>query len=283
MAAVWGFVITFVKVEENAAIPPIIIMAGRALIAFICLLIFSLVTRRDLIRPFKHIWMFVISAVLGIALFWITYGFGQEHVSAGLASVMAATVPAATYVILVYILRTERFSVIGLVGLIIGVIGIAYVVGIKNILKEGSELIGALMVAVGEFFFAISAIIIAKYAKKIDPVISTTYLLGIGAVTLTVLSFIFEGPLQVPWTKDTFLSELGLGVIGTASGYLGYYFITQRAGAYFSSFVFFLLPVSGMLCGHLILKENIAISQIMGIALVLSGVYIINRERFKNG
>lgn len=283
MAIAWAFTFIFVKAEENADMPPIIIMAGRALIGFICLLIASLATRKDLIGQFKHIWLFLVSSILGITLFWLGLAFGQEHVSAGLASVMTTTVPVTTYIILVYILRSERFSVIGLAGLIIGAIGIVYVVGIENILKEGSELKGVLMVAGGEFLFAISGIIVGKYAKNIDPVITTTYFLGLGAVTLTVISFIFEGPLHVPWTREDFPYELALGVISTASGYFGYYYVNHRAGAYFSSFIFFLLPVFGLLGSHLVLKERVGTSQILGVALVLCGVYIINRERFKKG
>lgn len=282
MAAVWSFTYIFLKAEENAAIPPIIIMAGRAFIAFICLLVVSIVTRKDLAGHFKHILLFLVFAILGITLFWLGLAFGQEHLSAGLASVMTTTVPAATYVILVYILRTERFSVIGLAGLIIGAIGIAYVVGIENILQEGSELKGVLILTGGFLLFTINGILVGKYAKGIDPVITTTYFLGLGVVTLTALSFIFEGPLQVPWTKDNFLNELALGVICTASGYFGYYYLIQRAGAYFSSFIFFLVPVFGLLSGHLIMKDKVATSQIFGVTLVLLGVYIIiNREKYK--
>ena len=86
----------------------------------------------------------------------------------------------------------------------------------------------------------------------------------------------------MPWTKDNFLNELALGVICTASGYFGYYYLIHRAGAYFSSFIFFLVPVFGLLSSHLFLKEKVATSQIFGVALVLLGVYIIiNREKYK--
>jgi len=282
VAAVWAFTFIFVKVEESA-IPPIIIMAGRALIAFICLFIASIIMRKDLRGHVRYIGTFLIFAILGITVLWIGLAFGQEYVTAGLASVMVTTVPLVTFIILVLILRVERFSVLGLLGLIIGAIGIALVIGIHNILEGGSTLKGFLMIGVGFVFFAINGILVGKLAKGIDPVITTAYFLGLGAVILTALAFIFESPFLVPWTKDNFLSELALGVICTASGYFGYYYIIHKAGAFFSSFIFYFIPIFGLLSGHLILKENVAISQMIGVAVVLIGVYLINREKFKKG
>lgn len=281
VAAVWAFTFIFVKIEENAAISPIIIMAGRAFIAFICLLIVSIVTKKDLIGHFKYIWMFLVFAILGITLLWLGIAFGQEYVSAGLASVMVTAVPAVTYVILVFILRIEKFSLIGLAGLIIGVIGISFVIGLTNIFRGGSELKGIVMISGGFVLFAVNGILVGKYAKNIDPVVTTTYFLGLGSMILIALSFIVEGTLQVPWTKETFLSELVLGVICTASGYFGYYYLIHKAGAYFSSFIFLFMPVFGLLGSHLVLNEKVVTSQILGVALVLIGIYLINREKFQ--
>jgi len=282
VAAVWAFTFIFVKVEESA-IPPITIMAGRALIAFICLFIASIIMRKDLRGHVRYIGTFLIFAILGVTLIWIGLAFGEEYTTAGLASVMPTTVPLVTFIILVLILRVERFSVLGLVGFIMGIAGVALVIGINNILERGSTIEGVLLIGGGFVFFAVNGILVGKWAKEIDPVITTTYFLGLGAVILTALAFIFESPLQVSWTKDTFLSELALGVICTASGYFGYYYIIHKAGTYFSSFIFFFIPIFGILSGHLILKEKVAISQMIGVAVVLIGVYLINREKFKKG
>ena len=203
VAAVWAFTFIFVKVEESA-IPPITIMAGRALIAFICLFIASIIMRKDLRGHVRYIGTFLIFAILGVTLLWIGLAFGQEYITAGLASVMVTTVPLVTFIILVLILRVERFSVLGLVGFIMGIAGIALVIGINNILERGSTIEGVLLIGGGFVFFAVNGILVGKWAKGIDPVITITYSLGLGAVILTALAFIFESPLQVRWTKTLF-------------------------------------------------------------------------------
>ncbi len=282
VALAWAIAILFVKVEE-ATIPPITIMAGRAILAFITLFIVALITRKDLAGNFKHIGSFLVFAILGITLLWLCLAFGQEYISVGLGSVMVTAMPLVTFIILVLILRVEKFSAVGLIGLLIGILGIALVIGFKNILAGGSTLLGALLMVGGFGFLAVNGVLAGKWAKGIDAIITTTYFLGLGAVMLSALAFIFESPMHVPWTKDTILSELALGIISTATGYFGFYYLIHKAGAYFTSFIFYFIPIFGLLSGHLFMKEKVSVTQIIGVAIVLIGVYLVNREKFKKG
>ena len=282
VALAWAIAILFVKVEE-ATIPPITIMAGRAILAFITLFIVALITRKDLAGNFKHIGSFLVFAILGITLLWLCLAFGQEYISVGLGSVMVTAMPLVTFIILVLILRVEKFSAVGLIGLLIGILGIALVIGFKNILAGGSTLLGALLMVGGFGFLAVNGVLAGKWAKGIDPIITTTYFLGLGAVMLIALACIFESPMHVPWTKDTILSELALGIISTATGYFGFYYLIHKAGAYFTSFIFYFIPIFGLLSGHLFMKEKVSVTQIIGVAIVLIGVYLVNREKFKKG
>ena len=282
IAAVWAFTFIFLKMEE-ADVPPITIMAGRAIIAFFCLLAVALITKKDLIGHFKYIGRFFVFAILGIVVLWLGLGFGQEYVSAGIGSVMVTTVPLLTFIILVFLLREEKFHITGLIGLLVGAVGIALVIGIQNILEGGATLKGVLLIGGGFVFFAINGVIVGKWAKGIDPVITSTYYLLLAGIILTVLAFIFENPTQVPWTVDNYLEELAIGVICTASGYFGYYYLIHKAGAFFSSLIFYFIPVFGMLASFLLLNEKVTLPQVIGVAAIIVGVYLVNREKFKKG
>jgi len=236
--------------------------------------------KKNLVGHIRYLGSFVVFAILGIVLVWIGLAFGQEYISVGLGSVLVTTMPLLTFIITVLILRVERFSLIGIVGLFLGIAGIALVIGINNILERGSMIEGVLLVGGGFACLAVNGVLMGKYAEGIDPLITSTYILSLGAVILIALAFIFERPVHVPWTRDTILSELALGVICTASGYFGYFYLIHKAGAYFSSFIFYFIPIVGLLLGHFILKEKVAISQITGVAVILIGVYLINREKF---
>ena len=282
IAAVWAFTFIFLKMEE-ADVPPITIMAGRAIIAFVCLLIVALITKKDLIGHFKYIGRFFVFAILGIVVLWLGLAFGQEYISAGIGSVMVTITPLLTFIILVFMLGEERFHITGLIGLLVGVAGIVLVIGVENIIHGGATLTEVLLIGGGFVFFAINGVIVGKWAKGIDPAITSTYYLLLAGIILTVFAFIFESPTRVPWTVDNYFEELAIGVICTASGYFGYYYLIHKVGAFFSSLIFYFIPVFGILAGFLLLKEHVAISQIIGVVTIIIGVYLINRTRFKKG
>lgn len=282
IALVWASAILFVKTEE-ATVPPITIMAGRAIIAFLTLLAVALIMHKKISGYGSYIVKFILFAILGIVLVWLGLAFGQEYISVGLASVLVTVTPLFTFLIMVLILRVEPFSWSGLGGLLLGFIGILLVIGISRVLAGGSTMIGVLFIGGAFVLLAINGVLAQKWVRGIDPIITTMYFLFFGAVILTAIAFIYESPLQVPWTRETIGSELALGMICTATGYFGFYYLIKNAGAFFASFIFYFIPIFGLLEGHLFRGEKVAITQIVGVAVVLGGVYIINHQKFKDG
>lgn len=280
VAAGFGIAYVFIKLGE-ASIGPITEAAGRATIAFICLFIVSLFLRKDLAGHIKDLWRFLIFGILGAALVYLGLAFGEKYAAAGVSSVMVSSVPLLTFVITVFILRESSFSISGAAGLIVGIIGLVLVVGIDNILGGGSTLKGVIILLGGFLSFTINGLLVPKIGKGIDPVITTTYLLGLAGIVLWIFAFILENPLATPLSSVNIVVELGLGVISTAGAVLGYYVLIKRAGPFFASINFYLVPVFGVVFSFLILDEVISVTQVLGIIIVLFGVYLINRVKLK--
>ena len=218
IAFVWASAILFVKVEEST-IPPITIMAGRALLAFLTLLVATLITHKKITGYMNYFPKFLFVSVLGIVIVWLGLAFGQEYLTVGLASVLVTVTPLVTFIILVCILRMESFSLIGIGGLLMGVVGLVLVIGLSNILTGGSTLLGVFYIGGAFVILAINGILIMRWLRAIDPVITTMYLLFFGAVILTALAFLFESPVRFPGPRDTIASELALSVICTAKSH----------------------------------------------------------------
>ncbi|MEQ9620042.1 MAG: DMT family transporter [Deltaproteobacteria bacterium] len=278
VSVAWGSAFVLIKLAEET-IAPLTVQAGRCVIGFIALLILSLVLRRDLIGHARHWFAFLVFAILGIAFLWIVTALGEEYITAGLTSVLVTVAPLVTFIITVFILRTEQFSLAGLLGLLIGVSGLVLVTGIHNITGPNSTLIGVLLIVSGFSVFAVNGILAPRLASGTDPIASSTYYTGMASVILWVFAFIFESPLKTHLTESNVLAEVIMGVFSFASGFVVYYWLLNRAGPFFSSLTFYLIPVVGTVGGFLILNEKINPTQVLGILIVLAGVYLINQTK----
>ncbi len=280
IALAWGSAFVLIKLNEET-MGPLVIQAGRCTVGFLALLIISIVLKRDLAGHAKHWFAWLVFAILGIVFLWVVTALGEEYITAGLATVMVTVSPLVTFIITVFFLRTERFSVLGVIGLILGVAGLVLVVGIHNILGGSSILIGSLLIISGFSAFAINGIIAPRLASGTDPIASSTYYTGFATVILWVIAFIFEDPMSTKLTVQNMTTEIIMGVFSFASGFVVYYWLLNRAGPFFSSMTFYLIPIVGIVGGFLLLGEKITMIQVGGMLVVFVGVYLINRVKFK--
>jgi drug/metabolite transporter (DMT)-like permease len=94
----------------------------------------------------------------------------------------------------------------------------------------------------------------------------------------TVLAFLFEHPLEAPVTVETIVTILWLGLLGSGLAYLLYFRLLRNWGASRTALVAYELPVWGIALGFLILGEALHASLLIGTALVIAGIAIVNRE-----
>lgn len=274
----WGTAFVFIKYAEETA-TPLTIQSLRATIGFLSLLILSLILRKDIIGHAKHWFAFLVFAILGVAYLWLVTGLGEVYISAGLTSVLVTVAPMITFVLAVFILKNEPFSITGVAGLIVGIVGLLMVIGIKSIFAGSSTLTGVLLIVSGFAVFAVNGIIAPRLASGTDSIVSTTYYTGMAVVIMWVFTFIFESPFQTNFTEKFLLAEIYMGLVCFAAAFVVYYWLLNRAGAFFSSLTFYLVPVMGVLGSSFFLGEKIKSIQIIGILIVFLGVYLINKKK----
>ena len=98
-----------------------------------------------------------------------------------------------------------------------------------------------------------------------------------------VFAFIFDKPLDSTLTEIDLIAEIVMGVFCFAAAFVVYFWLLGRAGAFFSSISFYLVPIVGTLGSYFMLDEKMVTTQIAGMLIVFAGVYLINREKFKKG
>jgi len=271
----WSIGFLFVKVGERS-ITPITEMAARAFIALLTLLVICFILKKDLSRAFSKFRAFIIFSILGITIPWLGIAYSEVTISSGLAAAMLSTLPIFTFIITSLIIKTERFTIYGLAGLLISLVGLVLVIGIEKIFGHSSTLIGTLMILGGFFCYAVNGILVPIYTKHVDPLVTITYTIGFGTLILIVLAFTFEKPTTTDIDVENVLALIGLGVISTALVFSGYYILLKRAGPLFTSLLGYIAPVFGVIAGVIFLHESIGMIQIIGILLVLLGIFLVN-------
>ena len=275
----WGVGYLFVKVGEKS-IPPVTEMVGRSLVAVVALVILCLILRKDLLGPIRKYKAFMLFSVLGITIPWLGIAISEEYISSGLAAAMASSMPLFTFLITALVIKTERFTIYGVAGLTVALIGLVLVIGLDRIFGHDSSLLGVLIILGAFLSYATNGILVPIYAKDVDPFVTTTYAIGFGAVILIILAFILEKPTMTALNTEVVLSLIGLGVVSTALGFSGYYLLIKRAGPFFASLLGYLAPVFGIIAGVVFLHEKIDGLQIAGIIFVLLGLFLINKPKF---
>jgi drug/metabolite transporter (DMT)-like permease len=201
--------------------------------------------------------------------------WAEMHIDSGLAAILIAAMPLFTVVLAHFLTPDERFNWMKLVGVFLGLIGVAVLMGPAVLKGIGSNILGQLAVVAAALSYAVAAICGRRF-KDVTPLVSATGQL-MGAALLTApLSIIVDTPWKLSPLPLSVGALVCLSILGTALAYLLYYYLLARIGATHLSLVTYLIPVTGVMWGALLLKERLHWSAFLGLALILVGIAGVN-------
>tara|TARA_B100000700_G_scaffold331573_1_gene465698 strand:- start:68 stop:988 length:921 start_codon:yes stop_codon:yes gene_type:complete len=225
------------------------------------------------------IWM----ALLGTMGYQLLFMNGMKWTAAGDASMIIPMNPVFTVLLAVPMLG-QRLSSRMVLGLLVGLIGVAIVVSWSPNaeIPFNHRLIGAVMIALAALTWAATSNL-TKIALM-DGTIGTSLEIVVwysivGWVLLTpwMLVEVWQSGIPVPNTTE-WVSVAYLGVISTVLTYAWFARGIDRIGATAAASYVFLVPVFGVLSGWLLLDENIGVSMAIGFCLIVFGVREVQRE-----
>lgn len=206
---------------------------------------------------------------------------GLKLVEAGRASVIIATNPALT-AILAVIFMGEKMSFKKFLGFSLALLGIAIVVtkGQLATIFDGGFDQGEIYL-LGAVLSWVTYTILGKIIlKKLTSLEATTWACFLG--TLMLLPFAIQNSFLTQIQNANILDYLhfsNIGLLSTCLGFIWYYDGVSRIGAATASSFINLVPLIGIFCGAIFLNEVISYSLILGSAVVILGVYLVNRRK----
>jgi len=279
LSILWGGSFFFIKVAVQE-VTPLTLVLFRVGFAALALLIFGYLTGRRLPTRLPLWGAFLIMGALNNLIPFSLIVWSQQHIQSSLASILNATTPIFSVILAHFLTREERFTVNRGTGVLFGWVGVALLIGVESIEGFNLQIMGYVAVLGAGLSYACAAIFGRRF-KGISPIAVTTGMLCSSSVMMIPLVLIFEQPFAIHPSLITWGAILGLSLISTALGYIIYFKVLASAGATNILLVTFLIPISAILLGVVILGERLGWNALGGMLLIFTGIVAIDGRLIK--
>ena len=254
---------------SNRELEPLWGAGARFAIAASVLCAIGLVARRSFPRG-RSLWGAVSFGLLAFTGAYALFYIGAVRVSAGTAGVIMALVPLLT-LLLATAQRLERFSWRGLAGSLLAVAGIGVILSGS---PAGAAPIASVLLIVGAATCASQAGIVVKRTPESDVITTNGVAMAVGAVLLLAMSFGAGEAHDVPSSLSVWVAVAFIAFVGSPLLFILYVFVLNRWTASAASYQFVLFPPVTIVLGALVAGESVTGGLLLGVPLVLAGVYV---------
>jgi drug/metabolite transporter (DMT)-like permease len=277
LSILWGGSFFFADLALRE-LPPLLVVLGRVGFAALALNLVLRASGRALPRD-RRTWgaFFGMGALNNLIPFSLIF-WGQTEIASGLAAILNATTPLFVVVLAHFLTRDERMSAGRLGGVLLGLAGVAVMIGPDALQGLGLDVLAEIAVLGAALSYACAGIFGRRF-RGLPPLVTAT-----GQVTATTLMMLpLALTLERPWLLPlpgalTWAALLGLALVCTALAYVLYFRILATAGATNLLLVTLLIPVSALFLGMTILGERLALRDFAGMALIGLGLAAIDER-----
>ena len=265
LALIWGASFMLIKIADRQLAPSTLIL-GRLALLLAAIAVVRLGPRETLaqIRGAWR-WLVVIGLVNTAVPFWLL-SWGETRIDSGLASIIQGAVPIFNALLAFGFFREARVGGPRLLGLAIGFIGVALLVGAQ----PHGKLLAALAVVGMALCYAIGTLLAGRHLRGTSPLV-----VALASTAVSTVAALPAGVVQAPagmWHGETIAAILVLGFVGTAIAYLLFFALIQRAGPNYATLVTYLVPPIALAYGSIFEGEHFGLTAFAALGLILAGV-----------
>lgn len=269
LAALWGASYLFIKLAL-ADVSPSGIVFVRTLLA--ALLLLPVAAAKGALRGLRSaLGPLLALAVIQVAGPFLLISLGEREISSSLAGILVATAPIFTAMLALRLDPTERSSGWGLVGVGIGLGGVALLLGI-DASGDAGAFVGALLVVLAGAGYAVGGFIVKRGFSGAQPVGVAAAAMAVSALLMLPLAAL-TAPQTVPGST-AIVALLVLGLAGTGLAFLIFYTLIGQAGPARASLVAYLAPGFAVVYGVAFLDERVSAGTLAGLGLILAGSWL---------
>jgi drug/metabolite transporter (DMT)-like permease len=269
---IWGLPYFFIKIALQE-VPPLALAFSRLLLAALVLLpiAWHRGALRGLMRRKLPILMF---AVVEFAIPSSMISIGERWISSSVTGILIALLPLSIALIQRFFGVKERLSSWRIIGLLVGFIGVAVLVGAGTIDgRMGWVGVGCMVVAT--IGYAIGPLIIQRYLSNLDSIGPLSVSLLVASAILWVPALL-ELPIAMP-SSLALASIAILGIVCTAIAMLLMFYLVRHVGASRATVITYINPAVAALLGVLVLHEQLGVGGMIAFVLILLGSWLATR------
>lgn len=282
LSVLWGgsFFFNSVAVKE---MPTFTVVVTRVSLAAIILLI---ATRASSVRMPRDgsIWaaFFGMGFLNNVVPFSLIV-WGQAHLASGVASILNATTPLFTVVVAHFCTSDEKMTGGRFVGVLVGLAGVTIMIGGDAITSLGANVIAQLACLAAAISYAFAGVFGRRFkAMGVSPLATAAGQVTASSVMLMPVMLLVDKPWVLPLPSLAAISALVcLAALSTALAYILYFRILATAGATNLLLVTFLIPVTAILLGVLVLGEQLQARHWIGMGLIGLGLAAIDARLWR--
>jgi drug/metabolite transporter (DMT)-like permease len=273
----WGSSYLFIKIGVDAGLAPFTLVTLRLLVGAALLATVVLVARERLPRDLRTYGHLAVLGLFSVALPFVLITVAEQHVDSALAAVLTAPVPLFVIPIAAVLLR-ERITVAKVAGVVVGVVGVAVLMGFDPSTIGRTDLTPQLILVGAALSYALGGVYARRFLHGLRPMIPALLQVTFAMVMVAIGAFAFENPLANlrSLSMEVIVAVLWLGIFGSGLAYLVFFRLLNAWGPTRTSLVAYTLPIWGIALGAIVLNERIQPGLILGTALVICGIAFVN-------
>jgi drug/metabolite transporter (DMT)-like permease len=267
---------------EGNGVTPLVLVWLRVTIAAVTLFLISKAFGVKMPRD-RKVWvaffgMGLLNNVIPFSLIFWRQSQMPASVAAGLASILNATTPLFTLLVAHTFTKDERITAPKIVGVVLGLFGVAVMIGLDILSGLGAGALGQIACLTAALVYAFSSL----YGRRFKAMAVTPMQTALGQLTASsAIMLVIVSVFNQPWNMFLpgaipFASIMAMGVFSTALAYILFFQILSSAGATNLMLVTFLIPVSAIALGIIVLGEVLKVQHLVGVVFIGLGLAAID-------
>jgi drug/metabolite transporter (DMT)-like permease len=264
MCVIWGIPYLMIRVAVRELAPVTLVFLRTVLAA---LLLTPVAGLRGELRPLLPRWRPLLAyTAVEVAIPWVLLARAETKLTSSLTGLLIAAVPLVGAVVVTVTGERERLGGRRWVGLLVGIVGVAAIVGLNVGEVDALALVEIALVAVG---YAVGPIILVRSLRDEPP-------LGVVAASLALTAIVYAPFAAANWpsklpSAHVVESVVGLAVVCTALAFLLFFALIAEVGPVRATVITYINPAVAAVLGVALLDEHLTAGMLVGFLLVLTG------------